>query len=138
MNANILDIYDYNHDGFIEFDEFTDIEWGVFVPNLTEHSCNLTREGFIRTFVLSREEAPSELAQFHDFDTRAWGEDYDKIAKHFHVLGRGYLTKSDMANIFKIGFDEHDKNHDGKLTVEELSGVKPKPRPNPPAPSPAP
>jgi hypothetical protein len=44
------------------------------------------------------------------------------------VAGRGYLTKSDMAKYFTFEFNRIPKKTPGRLTLEELIGVKARPK----------
>lgn len=119
-----LELYDVNHDGFISLAEYIEMQWSVFVPVLTHGGCRLTREGYIRTFVLDRDETPPNVIEFHDQEVAEFGAVYDRLAKRFGASERGYMVKSDMAKYFKFEFDRLDKDAEGRVTIAAIGGRK--------------
>lgn len=116
VSDNHMDLYDENHDGFIEFPEYVEEQWYVFVPYLSEDGCRLTREGYIRTFTELDKYDPTMKRKWHELSVHLWGGVFDRLAKKLGRSERGYLTKADMTKYFKYEFDQEDFNHDGKLT----------------------
>jgi hypothetical protein len=116
-----MEFFDTNRDDFIDVREYTETEWTVFVPYLTDDGCKLTRDSHIRM------NAQYDLL-YHQQSVDFWGESFDKLARKMGVSGRGYLTKSDMAKYFTFEFNRIPKKTPGRLTLEELTGVKARPK----------
>jgi hypothetical protein len=122
QNQHEMQFFDENNDGFIDLYEYIEIQWSVFIPYLTDNGCKLTRESYIYMNT-------KDSIKYHDLTVKLWGETFDNLARKMGVSGRGYLTKSDMAKYFTFEFNRIPKKTPGRLTLEELTGVKARPKP---------
>jgi hypothetical protein len=110
-----FDLFDINHDGFLEFDEYLSWQWAGYLVEGPAGKCVVSRSDFLGRF-LGTPNTPSSGWSI-PYQARIYNDVYNSI----DLDHKGYITKSDIIGRTLRSFSFSDKNHDGKISPDELN-----------------
>lgn len=102
--------FDQNKDGALDFDEWIEQEFSAFLIYNASHDGKLKYDEFRRYHVNLHGGSMDELAE------RETRQKFDAMDSG----GKGYLMVDDFHDLAFSSFALNDRNHDGKVTKQEI------------------
>ena len=99
IRSRSLQLFDVNHDGHLDFDEYLNAEWAGYLAQLPAGKCIVTREDFIRRFLGDATESTNGLNA--PYQKQIYNNMFDALDSG----GKGYLTKDDIRAQARRSFD---------------------------------
>lgn len=115
LYRNKRKFFDENHDGFIDFKEFTDEEWATLLAYLPEGQCTVTKEAYLAIFLGEKSDPENDALYKDGTKVKGFESQFDRLDK----ARRGYLVRDDFLPLWKAIFKAGDTNNDGKLDSKE-------------------
>lgn len=106
-------LFDVNHDGRLDFEEYRTMMWANFLSVATAGECVIKRDEFF-DIVLGKRGDPNN----------GWGAQWmvDSLLYDYNSYDRdkkGFITKDDMVIYDRAAFDRADAFHGGYLTPDQ-------------------
>ena len=111
-------LFDQNHDGRLDFEEYVDGEWAGFLAQLPSGKCIVTKMDFLKRFLgdpngkLSGWRVPQQVAVVN------------KLYEGVDRSNKGYITKDEVRYQVRTAFMYADKAGRGYLLPEDLQRKK--------------
>lgn len=108
------ELFDQNHDGFLEFEEYLSSEWAGYLVHAPAGSCVVSKNAVMKRFLgypgtkVGGWKIPDQVQLI------------ETLYRSMDYSGRGYLIKDDIRSRARAAFSFSDKNQDGKLSRSEF------------------
>jgi len=110
------ELFDNNHDGFLNVEEYISSEWAGYLAQIPGQSCVVTRMDYMNSFLGPPDEIESGWK--NHWSVSIFSDLYEKL----DVNHRGFITKDDLRQHATLAFKSMNQSHTGLLSPEEMHG----------------
>jgi len=114
IQTNKWKMFDLGGKGFLTFDEYLAMEWAGYRVIANPDSRVVTKIEFLTRFLGDPKE------EFSGWSTPDQRENFETIYNSIDIIQKGFITIDDLRPRAMAAFNRMDKNHDGRLSRDEL------------------
>ena len=114
LEKNKFELFDQNRDGYLDFDEFWSGEWATFLAFVRPGSCVMTKAEFM-SMNPGASDAPDS-----GWSVPGQVQVIERLYAETDIVGKGYISKSDVRAGALRAFHFSDKRQKGKLSRADL------------------